>query len=1420
MFKGILSKGFVKYSLVILVLVLCAASVAILKPSSGKATDAVLDTGGGNNVEILNFQETGNGGDSEGTLAPPPKTTTTQQTGGSSSSSSGSGSSGLASGFSSGGGGGGGTIAQCVPKYHMACLNMACVQVSGEGPNTCASNTDCYYMRCDYGQQACTPAAGNQADECSNFNQCIHSECRDWSCVIIDGKGNNTCATDQDCREDCIPPYLQISKSALPGEATCQKTAINLKVEGKGDACGQYYPIDVIIVFDKSGSMDDDGWDGTISDYQPIGDAKNAAKTFAGLLKTNDKAGLVSFSTVATLDQTLTFDKQAVKDKISAMSAGGWTNMSHALELANKELVTDGRPEVKWIEVLLSDGNNNCGMSNPPSDCHNKVFARANEAKDAGITIYTIALGETANQTLMEYVANITGGDYYYAPDSSDLEAIYEDIAQHVTTIAASNVFVYDYLPAYVVLNESTLPPECSYDAVTRLVTCDLGIININETANLQFDVYVNQLGYNLTNVYPSSGVSYKDYNGSSQFMPFPETHVTVHGFNGSEEICNDTYDNDCDGLIDWNDTDCRHDICNYNALTCDNVPEYLQGDACETSSDCYHMTCNYGQLACTPIAGEDEDECSTWNDCQFCGNGIVDGSEDCELPNTFDNSYCLQQTTECSGTKLGTRDALGDCDEGCGCEYDPFTYACVNGQCGATCAINGDCNASTCSHTYNDYCTGKKLTEYDSDKIMDSTNVTNSTANTCLEGCDCTENSVTCNPPSTNMYCVKDVCGAECDKNGDCADYCDGSIKHTGRTCGWCSTCMCSAGTTVNCNSLDGWYNTSETQWVDNGVCKEKEQKKQEYRDYNCGTSPAVDCYYSVTNTKWINTGATRNKENGTSCNDGLWCTDNDVCTAGTCGGSERDCSDETACTHDSCDEINDMCSHTPDDLECDDGLWCNGQETCDVELGCVGGTLVDCSQYDIDEVATCFNNPDSINFTWDYGAGFISICNDETDSCTTGSQSLTHTCNVSCGAECDSIHGCTNSTCCETYDDYCTGMKLTEYDSDKVMDSTNVSDSCANSCTEGCACTDCDADCSPPETNTYCVKGICDAQCDSNDDCTCQHDGCVGKDYYDYPVQGACSEGCACDQGSCTPSINYNDPRCSHKVCNYANLTCAVIEGSGTDQCSTWQDCQFCGNGIVDGSEQCELPNTFNNIFCSQTTSQCNGTKLGTRDGFGNCTNSCGCLNDPFSYSCIKGQCGATCAINGDCNASTCSQTYNDYCAGNKLTEYDSDKIKDSTNVTNSTANTCLGGCDCTQNPVTCNPPSTNTYCVKGVCNASCAVNSDCDDGNVHTLDTCDVSNCSCKHQFLPYCGDGNVNASTGEQCELPNTFNNIFCSQTTSQCSGYKLGTRDAYGDCGASCGCGYDPFTYACVKGSVRCDMRGQWGLQCIDLFADV
>lgn len=76
--------------------------------------------------------------------------------------------------------------------------------------------------------------------------------------------------------------------------------------------------------------------------------------------------------------------------------------------------------------------------------------------------------------------------------------------------------------------------------------------------------------------------------------------------------------------------------------------------------------------------------------------------------------------------------------------------------------------------------------------------------------------------------------------------------------------------------------------------------------------------------------------------CDDDVYCNGDELCD------TQLDCQPPVArvlddgvdCTDDSCDEDIDEVVHTPNDANCDDEQWCNGAETCDAVLDCQSGT------------------------------------------------------------------------------------------------------------------------------------------------------------------------------------------------------------------------------------------------------------------------------------------------------------------------------------------------------------------------------------------------------------------------------------------------------------------------------------------------
>jgi hypothetical protein len=53
-----------------------------------------------------------------------------------------------------------------------------------------------------------------------------------------------------------------------------------------------------------------------------------------------------------------------------------------------------------------------------------------------------------------------------------------------------------------------------------------------------------------------------------------------------------------------------------------------------------------------------------------------------------------------------------------------------------------------------------------------------------------------------------------------------------------------------------------------------------------------------------------------------------------------DEDCDDTLMCTIDRCDLISHVCGHIPYDSVCDDQVFCNGAEICDLAAGCIAGS------------------------------------------------------------------------------------------------------------------------------------------------------------------------------------------------------------------------------------------------------------------------------------------------------------------------------------------------------------------------------------------------------------------------------------------------------------------------------------------------
>jgi hypothetical protein len=205
---------------------------------------------------------------------------------------------------------------------------------------------------------------------------------------------------------------------------------------------------------------------------QPIWDTLNAADWFITECKLGpdptdppcldpdlDQVGLAYYSDdgimtnfyPAGADSTtaleLSSNYSVVTNTLWTYSANGWTNIGDGIYRGCEILSTNeaqghhGRTNAVHVMILLSDGipNRPCQNGRSQAQCEAQgSWARqhidnaVDWAVQNGIIIFTVSLGSAADEPLMTEIAETTGGVHQKAETTDDLQAVFQQIAQHI----------------------------------------------------------------------------------------------------------------------------------------------------------------------------------------------------------------------------------------------------------------------------------------------------------------------------------------------------------------------------------------------------------------------------------------------------------------------------------------------------------------------------------------------------------------------------------------------------------------------------------------------------------------------------------------------------------------------------------------------------------------------------------------------------------------------------------------------------------------------------------------------------------------------------------------------------------------------------------------------------------------------------
>jgi Ca-activated chloride channel family protein len=187
-------------------------------------------------------------------------------------------------------------------------------------------------------------------------------------------------------------------------------------------------PISLSIMIDTSASMD-----------EKLSVAQAAAIRFAKTLRAQDQAQIVQFNDRATVLQDFTPDQPSLESAIRRTRAAGPTAMYNALYIALKDLAKQKKVGElrRRAVVLLTDGEDTASLVTD-----DQVLELA---KKAEVNIYSISIRQnrpTDRERLafsqavhvLTALANETGGQVHFPQSLSELDAVYDRIAEELRT--------------------------------------------------------------------------------------------------------------------------------------------------------------------------------------------------------------------------------------------------------------------------------------------------------------------------------------------------------------------------------------------------------------------------------------------------------------------------------------------------------------------------------------------------------------------------------------------------------------------------------------------------------------------------------------------------------------------------------------------------------------------------------------------------------------------------------------------------------------------------------------------------------------------------------------------------------------------------------------------------------------------------
>ena len=278
-------------------------------------------------------------------------------------------------------------------------------------------------------------------------------------------------------------------KNVMTHEKYIKKNAdgtydITLNASGSIGSQTNKAKLDIVLVVDTSGSMDDD---------DKLEDTKNAINALVDTFANEDKKvdvqyKLVTFSTSSNIKTDKWVSGKSLKEKVKKLEANGGTNYDKGLANAATAITSSTREGAKKIVIFLTDGQptyygdkKGCGLDTSKNtldaaitsageiSCNDFYAVGIGLPGEGGVPVYTYdnhyyhhnyyISEQISGLEILTRVANATSANTkepINLSSSSELTDKFKDIAGETLNFTCSNVVISDTLSKYVKTTDSS----------------------------------------------------------------------------------------------------------------------------------------------------------------------------------------------------------------------------------------------------------------------------------------------------------------------------------------------------------------------------------------------------------------------------------------------------------------------------------------------------------------------------------------------------------------------------------------------------------------------------------------------------------------------------------------------------------------------------------------------------------------------------------------------------------------------------------------------------------------------------------------------------------------------------------------------------------------------------------------------------